>query len=193
MGQHGNTKVINHIFLKSVLASFPSSPAGPWGWGRRCQAIGCRWRWLATSWPTSCLTCSPTSGSSCLLLRNETADRLSKSDPETLFPVQVLLVSAERRHADSAEDWRQPWDQRLPEGRKTRAEWIQWNWEFLLMLSVSLPPIQRLAMDPRCKGMPLSSFLLKPMQRVTRYPLIIKNVCNTPRPNAPRISRLQML
>lgn len=31
-------------------------------------------------------------------------------------------------------------------------------------------------MDPRCKGMPLSSFLLKPMQRVTRYPLIIKNV-----------------
>lgn len=35
---------------------------------------------------------------------------------------------------------------------------------------------QRLAMDPRCKGMPLSSFILKPMQRVTRYPLIIKNV-----------------
>lgn len=43
------------------------------------------------------------------------------------------------------------------------------------MLSFSLS--QRLAMDPRCKGMPLSSFLLKPMQRVTRYPLIIKNVC----------------
>ncbi|KAF7689532.1 hypothetical protein HF521_012885 [Silurus meridionalis] len=39
----------------------------------------------------------------------------------------------------------------------------------------------RLAMDPRCKGMPLSSFLLKPMQRVTRYPLIIKNILeNTP-------------
>uniref|UniRef100_A0A7N6AZ97 Intersectin-1 n=1 Tax=Anabas testudineus TaxID=64144 RepID=A0A7N6AZ97_ANATE len=36
--------------------------------------------------------------------------------------------------------------------------------------------LKRLAMDPRCKGMPLSSFLLKPMQRVTRYPLIIKNV-----------------
>ncbi|XP_028941371.1 intersectin-1 isoform X3 [Antrostomus carolinensis] len=32
--------------------------------------------------------------------------------------------------------------------------------------------VKRLAMDPRCKGMP---FLLKPMQRVTRYPLIIKN------------------
>ncbi|XP_061822656.1 intersectin-1 isoform X1 [Nerophis lumbriciformis] len=41
--------------------------------------------------------------------------------------------------------------------------------------------LKRLAMDPRCKGMPLSSFLLKPMQRVTRYPLIIKNILeNTP-------------
>lgn len=35
-------------------------------------------------------------------------------------------------------------------------------------------------MDPRCKGMPLSSFILKPMQRVTRYPLIIKNVSAPP-------------
>lgn len=35
-------------------------------------------------------------------------------------------------------------------------------------------------MDPRCKGMPLSSFILKPMQRVTRYPLIIKNVSVPP-------------
>lgn len=35
--------------------------------------------------------------------------------------------------------------------------------------------VKRLAMEPRCKGMPLSSFILKPMQRVTRYPLIIKN------------------
>ncbi|XP_028938168.1 intersectin-1 isoform X2 [Ornithorhynchus anatinus] len=41
--------------------------------------------------------------------------------------------------------------------------------------------VKRLAMDPRCKGMPLSSFILKPMQRVTRYPLIIKNILeNTP-------------
>ncbi|KAK3511186.1 hypothetical protein QTP70_032235 [Hemibagrus guttatus] len=41
--------------------------------------------------------------------------------------------------------------------------------------------VKKLAMDPRCKGMPLSSFLLKPMQRVTRYPLIIKNILeNTP-------------
>uniref|UniRef100_A0A3Q3WIF9 Intersectin-1 n=1 Tax=Mola mola TaxID=94237 RepID=A0A3Q3WIF9_MOLML len=41
--------------------------------------------------------------------------------------------------------------------------------------------LKRLAIDSRCKGMPLSSFLLKPMQRVTRYPLIIKNILeNTP-------------
>uniref|UniRef100_A0A8C9WUD9 Intersectin-1 n=1 Tax=Scleropages formosus TaxID=113540 RepID=A0A8C9WUD9_SCLFO len=40
--------------------------------------------------------------------------------------------------------------------------------------------VKRLAMDPRCKGMPLSSFLLKPMQRVTRYPLLIRNVLRSP-------------
>ncbi|XP_039604900.1 intersectin-2-like isoform X1 [Polypterus senegalus] len=36
--------------------------------------------------------------------------------------------------------------------------------------------LKKLAVDPRCNGMPLSSFLLKPMQRITRYPLIIKNI-----------------
>ena len=30
--------------------------------------------------------------------------------------------------------------------------------------------------DPRTGGLPLSSFLLKPMQRVTKYPLLIKRV-----------------
>uniref|UniRef100_A0A4X2KJ17 Intersectin 2 n=1 Tax=Vombatus ursinus TaxID=29139 RepID=A0A4X2KJ17_VOMUR len=41
--------------------------------------------------------------------------------------------------------------------------------------------LKRLARDPRCQGMPLSSFLLKPMQRITRYPLLIKNILeNTP-------------
>ncbi|XP_043538848.1 intersectin-2-like isoform X2 [Chiloscyllium plagiosum] len=41
--------------------------------------------------------------------------------------------------------------------------------------------LKKLASAPRCKGMPLSSFLLKPMQRITRYPLIIKNILeNTP-------------
>nr|XP_045007248.1 intersectin-2 isoform X2 [Jaculus jaculus] len=41
--------------------------------------------------------------------------------------------------------------------------------------------LKKLASDPRCKGMPLSSFLLKPMQRITRYPLIIRNILeNTP-------------
>ncbi|XP_053781798.1 intersectin-2 isoform X2 [Desmodus rotundus] len=41
--------------------------------------------------------------------------------------------------------------------------------------------LKKLASDPRCKGMPLSSFLLKPMQRITRYPLLIRSVLeNTP-------------
>ncbi|NXG14071.1 ITSN2 protein, partial [Grallaria varia] len=41
--------------------------------------------------------------------------------------------------------------------------------------------LKKLALDPRCKGMPLSSFLLKPMQRITRYPLLIKSILeNTP-------------
>ncbi|XP_062891102.1 intersectin-2b isoform X2 [Mobula hypostoma] len=45
--------------------------------------------------------------------------------------------------------------------------------------------LKKLAFDPRCKGMPLSSFLLKPMQRITRYPLIIKNILeNTPEVHA---------
>lgn len=53
--------------------------------------------------------------------------------------------------------------------------------DFLTSLSVTL---QKLASDPRCKGMPLSSFLLKPMQRITRYPLLIRSV------SAPRDRRV---
>ncbi|XP_060044397.1 intersectin-2 [Erinaceus europaeus] len=41
--------------------------------------------------------------------------------------------------------------------------------------------LRKLAADPRCQGMPLSSFLLKPMQRITRYPLLIRSILdNTP-------------
>ncbi|CAL8313742.1 unnamed protein product [Lota lota] len=41
--------------------------------------------------------------------------------------------------------------------------------------------LKKIATNYRCKGMPLSSFLLKPMQRITRYPLLIKNILeNTP-------------
>ncbi|XP_061601328.1 intersectin-2b [Cololabis saira] len=36
--------------------------------------------------------------------------------------------------------------------------------------------LKKIATDYRCKGMPLSSFLLKPMQRITRYPLHIRNI-----------------
>lgn len=35
---------------------------------------------------------------------------------------------------------------------------------------------KKCCMDPRTKGMPISSFLLKPMQRITKYPLLIKKI-----------------
>ena len=35
---------------------------------------------------------------------------------------------------------------------------------------------QKCAEDPRAAGLPLSSFLLKPMQRITKYPLLIQRV-----------------
>ena len=38
--------------------------------------------------------------------------------------------------------------------------------------------MKRCWMDTRTKGMPLSSFLLKPMQRITKYPLLIDKVSN---------------
>ena len=36
--------------------------------------------------------------------------------------------------------------------------------------------VRRCQSDPRAGGMPLSSFLLKPTQRVTKYPLLIRQV-----------------
>ena len=36
--------------------------------------------------------------------------------------------------------------------------------------------LQRCSQHPGVKGMPLSSFLLKPMQRITKYPLLIKQI-----------------
>ncbi|XP_068197871.1 intersectin-2a isoform X2 [Antennarius striatus] len=47
--------------------------------------------------------------------------------------------------------------------------------------------MKKIATNYRCKGMPLSSFLLKPMQRITRYPLLIKNILeHTPDGHADR-------
>ncbi|CAJ1077124.1 intersectin-2a isoform X3 [Xyrichtys novacula] len=47
--------------------------------------------------------------------------------------------------------------------------------------------LRKIATNYRCKGMPLSSFLLKPMQRITRYPLLIKNILeHTPDAHADR-------
>ncbi|XP_034018749.1 intersectin-2a isoform X2 [Thalassophryne amazonica] len=36
--------------------------------------------------------------------------------------------------------------------------------------------LKKIATNYRCRGMPLPSFLLKPMQRITRYPLLIKSI-----------------
>ncbi|NXW36537.1 ITSN2 protein, partial [Phaetusa simplex] len=52
--------------------------------------------------------------------------------------------------------------------------------------------LKKLALDPRCKGMPLSSFLLKPMQRITRYPLLIKSILENTPENHPDHSNLRL-
>lgn len=36
--------------------------------------------------------------------------------------------------------------------------------------------LKRCQTNPKAGGMPLTSFLLKPMQRITKYPLLIKKV-----------------
>uniref|UniRef100_A0A8C5A9Q4 Intersectin 2a n=1 Tax=Gadus morhua TaxID=8049 RepID=A0A8C5A9Q4_GADMO len=54
--------------------------------------------------------------------------------------------------------------------------------------------LKKIATNYRCKGMPLSSFLLKPMQRITRYPLLIKNILeNTPEGHVDRGSLREAL
>uniref|UniRef100_A0AAQ5YFM6 Intersectin 2a n=1 Tax=Amphiprion ocellaris TaxID=80972 RepID=A0AAQ5YFM6_AMPOC len=54
--------------------------------------------------------------------------------------------------------------------------------------------LKKIATNYRCKGMPLSSFLLKPMQRITRYPLLIKNILeHTPEVHADRSSLREAL
>ncbi|XP_058804871.1 intersectin-1 isoform X2 [Phymastichus coffea] len=50
---------------------------------------------------------------------------------------------------------------------------------------------QRCQQDPRTKGMPLSSFLIKPMQRITKYPLIIGKILEYTRPDHPDRQYLQ--
>ncbi|XP_054002399.1 intersectin-1 isoform X6 [Hylaeus anthracinus] len=56
---------------------------------------------------------------------------------------------------------------------------------YLQRLTETVPDFVKVAhtcqQDPRTKGMPLSSFLIKPMQRITKYPLIIGKILeNTP-------------
>ncbi|KAG8330245.1 Intersectin 1 (SH3 domain protein) [Homalodisca vitripennis] len=45
--------------------------------------------------------------------------------------------------------------------------------------------VRRCQTDPRTKGMPLSSFLIKPMQRITKYPLLIQKILEFTPPEHP--------
>jgi len=45
--------------------------------------------------------------------------------------------------------------------------------------------LERCSIDPRCRSLPLSSFLIKPVQRICKYPLLFKElVRNTPKTHA---------
>lgn len=45
--------------------------------------------------------------------------------------------------------------------------------------------VKKCQLNPRTKGMPLSSFLIKPMQRITKYPLFISKILKYTSPQHP--------
>uniref|UniRef100_T1IY47 Intersectin-1 n=1 Tax=Strigamia maritima TaxID=126957 RepID=T1IY47_STRMM len=66
----------------------------------------------------------------------------------------------------------------------------QFKGSILLQKKTELTPefkniARKCCQDPRTKGMPLSSFLLKPMQRITKYPLLIKKILDYTPPEHP--------
>ncbi|XP_015189067.1 PREDICTED: intersectin-1 isoform X9 [Polistes dominula] len=66
---------------------------------------------------------------------------------------------------------------------------------YLQRLTETVPEFVEVAhacqQDPRTKGMPLSSFLIKPMQRITKYPLIINKILEHTPPDHPDRQYLQ--
>ncbi|XP_023316913.1 intersectin-2 isoform X3 [Trichogramma pretiosum] len=66
---------------------------------------------------------------------------------------------------------------------------------FLQRLTETVPAFvevsQKCQQDPRTKGMPLSSFLIKPMQRITKYPLLIGKILEYTKADHPDRQYLQ--
>lgn len=46
--------------------------------------------------------------------------------------------------------------------------------------------IKRLERNPACQGLPMISFLLLPMQRITRLPLLVDAICHRLEPDTPK-------
>ena len=46
--------------------------------------------------------------------------------------------------------------------------------------------IKRLERNPSCQGLPMISFLLLPMQRITRLPLLVDAICHRLEPDTPK-------
>ncbi|TMS12381.1 Intersectin-2 [Larimichthys crocea] len=109
----------------------------------------------------------------------------TESDPSQQCTVDSLSMS-EHEVTDGCADL-MTLDTMTPQERKRQGyihELIQTEETYVEDLELVL---EKIATNYRCKGMPLSSFLLKPMQRITRYPLLIKNILeHTPDGHADR-------
>lgn len=86
---------------------------------------------------------------------------------------------------------RHSWLQNLVERKVTSMNYLEIIFFFTIWKEISLCQVsfysicdwlfefyflQKCVQNPKTKGMPLSSFLLKPMQRITKYPLLVEKV-----------------